>query len=75
MRSFPRRTLTTRTPTRLSCFAAPNSEALTREVFGDEVVWVPHIRPGFPLAKLIAQAVSTQLQARAVFMAKHGLVT
>ncbi|MEP7200601.1 MAG: bifunctional rhamnulose-1-phosphate aldolase/short-chain dehydrogenase, partial [Chloroflexota bacterium] len=59
----------------ISFCCAPHSEALTREVFGDEVVWVPYIRPGFPLAKLIAQAVSQQPHARAVFMAKHGLVT
>ncbi|CAG0993310.1 Sorbitol-6-phosphate 2-dehydrogenase [Anaerolineae bacterium] len=54
---------------------AVNSETLTRQVFGDEVVWVPYIRPGFPLAKLIAQALERQPRARAVFMAKHGLVT
>ena len=54
---------------------AVNSEALTREVFGDVVVWIPYIRPGFPLAKLIAQALQRQPRARAVFMAKHGLVT
>ncbi len=59
----------------ISFCCAPNSEALTHEVFGDEVVWVPYIRPGFPLAKLIAQAVHQQPHARAVFMAKHGLVT
>jgi rhamnulose-1-phosphate aldolase/alcohol dehydrogenase len=54
---------------------AVNSESQTRQVFGDDVIWLPYIRPGFPLAKLIAQAVAQRPAARAVFMAKHGLVT
>ncbi len=54
---------------------APGSEGLTREVFGDEVLWVPYIRPGFPLSKLIAETMHKRPQVRAVFMAKHGLVT
>ena len=54
---------------------AVNSEALTRQVFGDDVLWLPYIQPGFTLAKLIAQELKTHPRARAIFMGKHGLVT
>jgi rhamnose utilization protein RhaD (predicted bifunctional aldolase and dehydrogenase) len=39
------------------------------------VLWVPYIRPGFPLSKLIAEAMRQRPAVRAVFMATHGLVT
>jgi len=54
---------------------AERGEALTREVFGEEVVWVPYIRPGFTMAKWCADAVERQPKCRAVFLGKHGLVT
>ncbi|HLY64908.1 MAG TPA: bifunctional rhamnulose-1-phosphate aldolase/short-chain dehydrogenase [Chloroflexota bacterium] len=54
---------------------AERGEALTRSVFGDEVVWVPYIRPGFSMAKWCADAVEAQPNCRAVFLGKHGLVT
>jgi rhamnulose-1-phosphate aldolase/alcohol dehydrogenase len=54
---------------------AERGEALTRDVFGDEVVWVPYIRPGFTMARWCADAVERQPKCRAVFLGKHGLVT
>ncbi|HEU0169764.1 MAG TPA: bifunctional rhamnulose-1-phosphate aldolase/short-chain dehydrogenase, partial [Chloroflexota bacterium] len=54
---------------------AERGEAITREVFGDEVVWVPYLRPGFLMAKWCADAVDRQPKCRAVFLGKHGLVT
>jgi rhamnulose-1-phosphate aldolase/alcohol dehydrogenase len=54
---------------------AEQGESLTRRVFGDEVVWVPYIRPGFTMAKWCAEAVERQPRCRAVFLGKHGLVT
>ncbi|MBV8083179.1 MAG: bifunctional rhamnulose-1-phosphate aldolase/short-chain dehydrogenase [Chloroflexi bacterium] len=54
---------------------AERGEALARDVFGDEVVWVPYIRPGFTMAKWCADAVERQPKCRAVFLGKHGLVT
>jgi len=50
-------------------------EALTAEAFGDRMVWVPYQRPGFALSKRVADAVRAQPACRAVFLAKHGLVT
>ena len=50
-------------------------EQLVGEAFGDEVAWVPYIRPGFTLAKQIGLLVRGNPNLKAVFMAKHGLVT
>ena len=50
-------------------------ETLAAEAFGDRVVWVPYQRPGFSLSKRVADAVRTHPACRAVFLAKHGLVT
>lgn len=52
-----------------------NGEELMREAFGDTVAWIPYIRPGFDLAKQIGLVVRENRNLKAVFMAKHGLVT
>lgn len=49
--------------------------SLVQEVFGDRVVWIPYQRPGFTLARAVAEAVRANPRAEAVFLAKHGLVT
>ncbi len=48
---------------------------MTRQVFGDRVVWIPYQRPGFALSRAVAEAVRSRPRAQAVFLAKHGLVT
>ncbi len=57
----------------LAC--AADGERLARELFGDELVWIPYTRPGFALARQVALAVRAQPQARLVILAKHGLIT
>ena len=52
-----------------------DGERLARECFGDEIAWVPYIRPGFTLSRQIGSAVRENPNVRAVLMAKHGLVT
>jgi rhamnulose-1-phosphate aldolase/alcohol dehydrogenase len=54
---------------------AVDGERLARECFGDDAVWIPYIRPGFALAKLVADAVRAHPEAKLVLLAKHGLVT
>ncbi len=54
---------------------AEGGEALTRQVFGDRVIWIPYQRPGFALSKAVAHALHRRPGAAAVFLAKHGLVT
>ncbi|MCB8746383.1 bifunctional aldolase/short-chain dehydrogenase [Rhodoferax sp. U2-2l] len=51
----------------------PDSETLCREVYGDEVVWVPYVMPGFELAQVVARTVETHPQAKGLLLAKHGL--
>lgn len=59
----------------ISLCCADNGKELAREIFGDRFVWVPYVRPGFTLSKMIAQGVLDNPQAELVLMEKHGLVT
>jgi rhamnulose-1-phosphate aldolase/alcohol dehydrogenase len=52
-----------------------NGERCAEECFGPDAVWIPYIRPGFALSKLVAEAVAEHPEASAVLLAKHGLVT
>jgi rhamnulose-1-phosphate aldolase/alcohol dehydrogenase len=52
-----------------------DGERLAQECFGSDAVWIPYIRPGFALSKLVADAVAAQPNATVVLLAKHGLVT
>lgn len=54
---------------------AENGEELAKRVFGDRIVWVPYVRPGFPLAKAVAKLVKENPKAEAAILQKHGLVT
>ncbi|RXZ80613.1 bifunctional aldolase/short-chain dehydrogenase [Paenibacillaceae bacterium] len=54
---------------------ADNGKEIAREIFGDRFVWVPYVRPGFTLSKMIAEGVLANPQAELVLMEKHGLVT
>ncbi|SDS36122.1 rhamnulose-1-phosphate aldolase/alcohol dehydrogenase [Paenibacillaceae bacterium GAS479] len=59
----------------ISLCCADNGRELARDIFGDRFVWVPYIRPGFTLSKMIAEGVRSNPQAELVLMEKHGLVT
>jgi rhamnulose-1-phosphate aldolase/alcohol dehydrogenase len=54
---------------------AADGEALARACFGDEVAWIPYIRPGFTLARQVGEAIRADDAVRVVILAKHGLVT
>lgn len=58
----------------ISICCAPNGREIADEVFGDRYVWVPYIRPGFLLSKMIAEGVKANPNAELVLMEKHGLV-
>jgi rhamnose utilization protein RhaD (predicted bifunctional aldolase and dehydrogenase)/NAD(P)-dependent dehydrogenase (short-subunit alcohol dehydrogenase family) len=55
----------------------PGGEALVREVYGDDVVTIPYVMPGFVLAKLCARRFPAERHAGTVGMVllKHGLFT
>src|SRR5213595_2596763 len=54
---------------------AEGGEALARDCFGDDLIWIPYRRPGFGLAREVALALRAQPDARLVILAKHGLIT
>src|SRR5437763_8387564 len=54
--------------------AARNSEKLTREIYGDEVVWTPWQRPGFDLGLKLEQICREHPQAKGVILGSHGLI-
>ncbi|TJY41537.1 bifunctional aldolase/short-chain dehydrogenase [Cohnella pontilimi] len=59
----------------ISLCCADNGKQLAKEIFGDRFVWVPYVRPGFTLSKMIAEGVLSNPKAELVLMEKHGLVT
>lgn len=49
--------------------------ALTREIFGDDVIWVPYVDPGFVLAKTLRQILAEHgREPLVIFMQNHGLL-
>lgn len=54
---------------------AADGEALARDCFGDELLWIPYRRPGFGLAREVALALRVAPHAKLVILAKHGLIT
>ncbi|WP_416147434.1 bifunctional aldolase/short-chain dehydrogenase [Salipaludibacillus sp. HK11] len=58
----------------ISLCCADNGKELAKEIFGDRFVWVPYVRPGFTLSKMIAEGVQENPKADLVLMEKHGLV-
>ena len=52
---------------------ATDGEALTKECFGDRVVWVPWRRPGFQLGLDVAEIARTHPQAIGVILGGHGI--
>ncbi len=51
----------------------PDGEARCRDVFGDDVVTLPWIMPGFPLAKAVADAVEAAPHCQGVVLLHHGI--
>ena len=53
----------------------PDGEARIRELFGDEVIVLPYVMPGFDLAKLCAEVFPAQATPRTIGMVlmNHGI--
>ncbi|WP_026370577.1 bifunctional rhamnulose-1-phosphate aldolase/short-chain dehydrogenase [Kallotenue papyrolyticum] len=54
--------------------AAKHGERLTREIYGDEVIWLPWQRPGFDLGLRLQQICREHPHARGVVLGSHGLI-
>jgi len=59
----------------LSLTNTSRSRAIHREVFGEELLFIPYIKPGFLLAKKTAEAYRRNPKAKGAILEKHGLVT
>lgn len=53
---------------------AADGPALTKEIFGDKVIWVDWQRPGFELGLLMQNVVKENPQAVGILMGGHGLI-
>src|SRR5262245_20097535 len=53
---------------------AADSEKLTREIYGDEVIWTPWQRPGFDLGLQLQAICKKHPQAKGVILGQHGLI-
>jgi rhamnulose-1-phosphate aldolase/alcohol dehydrogenase len=53
--------------------ACVNQERLCREVYGDDVVYVPWQRPGFDIGLLIERLITENPRAKGVLLGHHGM--
>ena len=54
--------------------ASENGEALTREIYGDEVGWISWQRPGFDLGLEMQKMVEENPNLKGLVMGQHGLI-
>lgn len=53
--------------------ASVNQERLTKEIFGDDVLYVPWQRPGFDIGLQIEQLIKDHPNAKGVVLGHHGM--
>ena len=53
--------------------ASVNQEQLCKEVYGDEVIYVPWQRPGFDMGLMIESLIKDNPQAKGVLLGHHGM--
>ena len=53
--------------------ASVNQERLTREIYGDEVIYIPWQRPGFDIGLKIEQLIADNPQAKGILLGHHGM--
>jgi rhamnulose-1-phosphate aldolase/alcohol dehydrogenase len=53
--------------------ASVNQEKLCREIYGDELIYVPWQRPGFDIGLRIEDLIKQNSQARGVLLGHHGM--
>ncbi len=50
------------------------SKEVTKEIFGDEIGWVPWLRPGFELGLMMQREVEANPSLNGLVMGQHGLI-
>jgi rhamnulose-1-phosphate aldolase/alcohol dehydrogenase len=58
----------------ISVAASARSVELTKEIYGDEVVHTPWLRPGFELGLIMQDICRKHPRARGIMMGQHGLI-
>ena len=58
----------------ISVAASKNSVALTKAIYGDEVIHTPWLRPGFELGLAMQTICCEHPNARGIIMGQHGLI-
>ena len=53
--------------------ASVNQEKLTKEIYGDEVIYIPWQRPGFDIGLKIEQLIKDNPRARGILLGHHGM--
>ena len=53
--------------------ASVNQEKLCREIYGDELIYVPWQRPGFDIGLIIEDLIKQNPRARGVLLGHHGM--
>jgi rhamnulose-1-phosphate aldolase/alcohol dehydrogenase len=53
--------------------ASVNQEKLTREIYGDDVIYIPWQRPGFDIGLQIEELIKTNPTARGILLGHHGM--
>ncbi|MGB7207141.1 MAG: bifunctional rhamnulose-1-phosphate aldolase/short-chain dehydrogenase [Pyrinomonadaceae bacterium] len=53
--------------------ASVNQERLTKEIYGEDVVYVPWQRPGFDIGLKIEQLIKDNPQAKGILLGHHGM--
>ena len=59
----------------ISVAASRRCEELTKEIFGDEMDYVPWMRPGFELGLAMQDIVKKNPGVRAIMMGQHGFIS
>ena len=52
-----------------------NGKKIAKKIFGDELLWVPYVKPGFTLAKWVGEEYRKNPNAKGLILEKHGLIT
>jgi rhamnulose-1-phosphate aldolase/alcohol dehydrogenase len=58
----------------ISVAASANSEKLTKEIYGDQVIHTPWLRPGFELGLRMQEICEKNPTAKGIMMGQHGLI-
>jgi rhamnulose-1-phosphate aldolase/alcohol dehydrogenase len=59
----------------ISVAASRRCEELTKEIFGEEMAYVPWMRPGFELGLAMQEIVQKNPAVRAIMMGQHGFIS